>query len=120
GFFVVNLVQHARCTVTAGLLSVAGQFFDSSVTVCPPGHDVLGESCARAAVARQSPVDRTAASAAHHTRERLVDVYIVSLPSVCGAGPSRLRTPCSSASAPAAPRVPPGTGGIPRSGGSAP
>jgi hypothetical protein len=72
---------------------VAGQGFDSIVAICPSGQDVFGESCPSAAVAKPSPADRTVASAAHHTRERLVDVYMVSLPSVCGAGPCRLRTP---------------------------
>ena len=95
GFFWVNLVQQARCTITAGLVFVAGQGFDSIMAVCPSGQDVFGEpsSCARAAVARPSPVDRTVASAARQTRERVVDVCMVSLLSVCGAGPCRLRTP---------------------------
>jgi hypothetical protein len=68
--------------MTAGLMFVAGQGFDSIMAVCPSGQDVFGEpsSCARAAVARPSPVDRTVASAAYPTRVRIVDRCMVILP----------------------------------------
>ena len=82
GFFSVSLVQQARCTVTAGLKFVAGQFFDSSVVICPPGHDVFGDdsSSANALAARASPAQMTVASAAYRTRDRLIDGCMVILP----------------------------------------
>jgi hypothetical protein len=80
GFFVVNLVQHARCTVAAGRWIVPGQFFDSIVVICPSGQDVLGESWASAMVARASPAQMTVASAAYRTRARLMDGCMVILP----------------------------------------
>ena len=93
GFFSVSLVQQARCTVTAGLKFVAGQFFDSSVVICPPGHDVFGESCASALVARARPTPMTVASAAYRTRDRLMDGCMVILPLVCETGYCRSRRP---------------------------
>jgi hypothetical protein len=81
GFFSVSLVQQARCTVTAGLKFVAGQFFDSSVVICPPGHDVFGDSSSASAVAaKASPAQMTVASAAYRTRDRLIDGCMVILP----------------------------------------
>jgi hypothetical protein len=81
GFFSVSLVQHARCTVTAGLMFVAGQFFDSSVVICPSGHDVFGDaSSASAVVARASPAQMTVASAAYRTPKFLMDGCMVILP----------------------------------------
>jgi hypothetical protein len=80
GFFAVNLVQHARCTVTAGLLSVAGQFFDSSVVIWSSGHCVFGDpSFATGGAAKASPAQMTVASAAYRTRDRLVDGCMVIL-----------------------------------------